>query len=330
MVEIQAVSGSTLRVLTYHRIVDPMSTPLANPSLISATPADFDRQMQYLAKHYKVVSLPEVLDAQRGRRQLPPDATLITFDDAYRDFGEVAWPILRRYGLTATVFVPTAYPGDPRRSFWWDRLYPAFLHTSEDLLRGTPLGPLPLETPDAKRASLRAVQQYIKTIPHDLAMPLIDGICDELGDSPSLPASVLNWDELRELQQEGAAFAAHTRTHPALPQVSVEQARAEIRGSREDLKRELGRTLPVFAYPFGAHDERVAAIAGEEGFELAFSCLDGHNHLPSREPLRLRRTNITPRTSPLIFRLRLLRLISYVDRWRHRPTHEKHGETIQR
>ena len=56
----------------------------------------------------------------RGRRA-PPNAVLVTFDDGYADV-EAAVPLLRRSGVPATFFVPTAYP-DAGRLFWWDRVW---------------------------------------------------------------------------------------------------------------------------------------------------------------------------------------------------------------
>ena len=110
-----------LRVLTYHRVAKPNDTPTLEPRLISTTPAMFAQQMRYLARHYAVVSLEDVLHAVTTGMRLPKRAVLITFDDAYRDVGDIAWPILQRYQLPATLFVPTWYPAQPERALWWDR-----------------------------------------------------------------------------------------------------------------------------------------------------------------------------------------------------------------
>ena len=308
----------SLRVLTYHRVLEPTPAEPVDPSLISATPAVFDRQMRHLAGRYRAVSAEEVLDAARGGRPLPPRAVLVTFDDAYRDFREIAWPILRRHRIPATVFVPTAFPDHPEREFWWDRVYRAAVTSRRAALDLPPLGLLPLDTPQRRRASIRVMQRFLIAIPHAEAMPLAERICDELGGVAALRGEVLSWGELRALARDGVALCAHTRTHPALDQIPIEQARAEIRGAYEDLRRQIGASLPILAYPFGAHSDRVVEVAGQEGFELALTCLDGHNPTPFREPLRLRRTNITTRTSPLVFGFRLLKVFSYVDRWRHR------------
>jgi peptidoglycan/xylan/chitin deacetylase (PgdA/CDA1 family) len=302
-------------------VLDPVDGLGTDPSLISATRAGFDRQMRHLVERYHPVSADEVLAAARGARSLPHRAVLVTFDDAYRDFGEIAWPILRRHGVPATVFVPTAYPDHPEREFWWDRLYRAASTSRCAALDVAPLGTLPLDSAERRRASIRTLQNHLKRVPHAEALLLMERICADLGEGAPVPGQVLGWSDLRALAREGVALCAHTRTHPALDQLPLAEARAEIRGSREDLLREIGGSPPIFAYPFGGLNAAVADVVREEGFELAVTCLDGHNPLPFREPVRLTRTNITRRTSPLIFALRLLPLFDHVDRWRHRaPT----------
>ena len=100
-----------LRVLMFHRIADPHRTLWLNPGLVSATPTVFGQIAELLAREYYVASMDEALDAVVRNRPLPPRSVLLTFDDAYRDFAANAWPTLKRYGLPATLFVPTAYAG---------------------------------------------------------------------------------------------------------------------------------------------------------------------------------------------------------------------------
>ncbi len=316
-----------LRVLTYHRIVADGTD--GNPSLTSATADVFESQIRHLAARYRVLSMPEVLDlADRGVRA-PPRSVLLTFDDAYRDFGEVAWPILKRFGMPATVFVPTAYPDRPERSFWWDRIHRAIRDTDVPELVPMPgatdpsawpgSAALPLTSESAKAQARRTLQRRVKRLPHDQAMQLVDYVCEALGYHAEPGVSpVLTWSALRLLADEGVTVAPHTRTHPSLVRLPPRLARAEIRGSIEDVQRELGSVPPVFSYPYGAHNDQVVELAREEGLRLALTCLDGHNPLDGSDPLRLNRTNVTRRSTPLIFRLRLLRSVARVDRWRHR------------
>jgi peptidoglycan/xylan/chitin deacetylase (PgdA/CDA1 family) len=307
-----------LRVLTYHRVANLQDSPNLHPQIISATPANFAKQMRFLSRNYRVVSMPQVLDAVAKKGRLPQRAVLITFDDAYYDFGEIAWPILKSFNLTATLFVPTAYPDQPERAFWWDRLHRAMMNTARIELRSTPVGILPLADAKMRQQSLKKLQNHIKKVSHREAMALVDEICAKLDSQPLAQKSVLSWKELRQLAQEGVTLCAHTQTHPIMTQLSPENVRQEVVGSQSDLQREIGETLPIFCYPSGGHDDTVVSILREEGFTAAFTTLKGQNDLRRTDPLRLRRTNMTRRTSLPIFRLRLLRFGAYLDRWRQK------------
>lgn len=309
---------SKLRVLGYHRVMDPADRSDPDPGVVSATPRDFGRQMGHLAKWYRVVSMEHVLAAQRGERVLPHNAVLLTFDDACRDFAEVVWPVLQRYEFPATVFVPTAYALGPQPSFWWDRLYRAFGRTTHRAVDVPGLHAFSLAGAPARRAALRTVQRHVKSIPQHEAVKLVELVCRQLEVVDNAVAPVLDWAELRALAAAGVTLVAHTRWHPALTQLDDADLRDEVAGSLHDLARETASTLPVFCYPYGIHDDRVVSVLRELGVELAFTCADGHNRLPSQDALRCRRTMITRRTSPMIFALRLQSAITYFDRWRHR------------
>jgi colanic acid/amylovoran biosynthesis glycosyltransferase len=307
-----------LRVLMFHRVADPHRTLWLNPGLISATPEGFERIAELLARDYYVASMDEAVDAVIRKRRLHERAVLLTFDDAYRDFATNASPILKRYGLPVTLFVPTGYAGPEVREFWWDRLYRALRSAPVDRLAETPIGPLLFDTPRRLRRCVRKLRSFFKSVPHADAVSLVDWMCETL-QCPSLPArSTLTWAELRTLAQEGVTLAPHTRTHPLLTQVTAMQAREEIAASRDDLARETGQCLPVFAYPAGAYDAGVQKIVREEGFQLAFTTVGGHNPLPCGDAaLELRRTSVSPSSSGALFRIRLSRWVGTVEHWRH-------------
>jgi peptidoglycan/xylan/chitin deacetylase (PgdA/CDA1 family) len=307
-----------LRILAYHRVAELRDTLAVDVRTVSATPERFARQMKHLARFYRVVSMPEVLEAVEKGRVLPKRAVVITFDDAYADFAEIAWPILKQFRLPATMFVPTAYSNQPERAFWWDRLYQAFAATTRTEINVSPFGDLPLLPLDHKRSSLRTIQNHVITLPHGEAMQLVDALCAELGLSCAQGGSVLSWKQLRELAREGLTLGSHTRTHPILTQATLEQIREEVQGSLEDLQRETGACLPIFCYPNGNHNDTVVSVLREQGIRLAFTTLSGPNKLGSLDPLRLRRTVIMPRTTPAIFCLRLLRFGIHLDAWRER------------
>jgi peptidoglycan/xylan/chitin deacetylase (PgdA/CDA1 family) len=313
--QIDLQRSGLLRVLTYHRIDEPDAHPALYPGLISATPAAFEQQMRYLAANYCVVSMPDVLAAHARGVALPSRAVLLTFDDAYRDFAQHAWPTLKRYRLHATLFVPTAFPDHPEKVFWWDRLHQALSGASRRDDLDTPLGRLPLATRVLRGQAHERLKNYVKTVPHDEAMALVDQICDELDAQPT-ENYVLSWAELRQLVSEGVTLGPHTQNHPLMTRISAAEMHTEAVGSRRGHEREVGQTLPIFAYPSGGFTDEVVQVLARAGFVLSFTTASGINDLCNGDRLRLRRIGIGQRATLAVVRARLLSLSMYRDRRR--------------
>jgi peptidoglycan/xylan/chitin deacetylase (PgdA/CDA1 family) len=297
-----------LTVLTYHRIADRSRDPDdLDPGLVSASSSEFERQVGWLAANAEPLSLDDLLAVQAGQAKLPRRAVLVTVDDAYSDFAEVAWPVLKARGVPATLFVATAYPGRQGHGFWWDRLHRALMRTQRrDPLPALPR-PLSLATAADRERAHRTLVALMHALPHDAAMAVLDEVLAFVGDADPI-CPVLGWPRLRELAADGVALAPHTQTHARLDRVTAERARAEVAGSRADLEREIGRCPPAFAFPAGGYDERSLALVDDEGFALAFTTRRGPNDLTRPDWLRLRRGNVGARSTLPVLRAQLMPL----------------------
>lgn len=297
-----------LRVLTYHRVDEPDARPWLNRDLISASPGDFEAQMKYLSSNYQVISVFNLLEAmeEKGQTILPPRAVLVTFDDAYVDFEEHAWPVLKRHQIPVTLFVPTAFPDHPERLFWWDRLFHA-IHTTTVGEVHTPLGSLPTSTALQRTQTFTQLKNHIKSLPNDVAVSLVAELGEQLDVAPHANC-VLSWDALRKLAKEGVTLAPHTQTHPIMNHIPSSAMQSEALGSLSDLQREIGVTPPVFAYPSGFHNQEVVNALKRTGFKLAFTTERGINDLNRADPLQLQRINVGARTTIPILQAQLLSL----------------------
>lgn len=102
-------------ILSYHKVGDTVEA-------YSVSPADFERQMRCLAEGgYTAISLSELVAHMTAGAPLPARPVVITFDDGYADNYTTALPILKRYGLKATVFVVTDFL-DERPYMTWDEV----------------------------------------------------------------------------------------------------------------------------------------------------------------------------------------------------------------
>ena len=112
-------------ILMYHRInVVTASTPVASRPL-SVHPADFARQMRWLARNgYHTITQRQLFDALMCGRALPRRPILLTFDDGYRDVFFNASTVLKRLNMRATAYVVTDRISGPDISFLtWNLLH---------------------------------------------------------------------------------------------------------------------------------------------------------------------------------------------------------------
>jgi peptidoglycan/xylan/chitin deacetylase (PgdA/CDA1 family) len=302
----EAGGKDLLRVLTYHRVDEKNSNPELSPSILSASPKAFEEQMRFIKEAYKPVALADVLAAFRGEASLPEGAILVTFDDAYCDFKEQAWPILKALAIPAVLFVPTKFVGHPERLFWWDKVYNALQKTPKKALEIDGLS-LNLEDAAQKRKVFKELRNHIKSLVHADAMNFVERLCEALELDSNYQNKIMTWDEIRALVKEGLIVGAHTQNHPLLNRLSVEEAVKEASNSLNDLREQLGEVLPSFAYPSGGANRELADALAAAGFELAFTTERGINSISTEHPLLIKRFNIGFSTPLTVLRLQLFR-----------------------
>lgn len=304
-------SSKLLRILTYHRVDELSANPHLSPTLLSATPKDFSEQMHMIRERYEPVGIEQVLSALSGNSNLPKRAVLVTFDDAYRDFKENAWPILQMYSIPTVLFVPTAYPDHPERSLWWDTLYYVLTSTSHNFvyIDGKLLD---LSDIGKRQQTYRQIRNQIKNLDHKSAMLLVDKFLKKLEVAPISDNHILNWDDIRQLASSGVAIGAHTRAHPLLRRISVKEAVREARQSYEDLIQELGsEPPPIFAYPSGDASDVLAQHLNHAGFKAAFTTTRGINRIGNDNAMLLKRINIGRNTSINAMQIQMFRSVGY-------------------
>lgn len=299
-------AADRLSVLTYHRIGDASLDGHLSPALISTSAAAFGDQMAHIARRHHPVTANELLAARDGQ-SLPSRSVLITFDDAYRDFAELAWPILERHGVPAVLFVPTAYPDASAREFWWDRLFATLRALRPPTRLATPAGDVPYRSARDLMPTYRRLVAIAKSLSHADAMTWLDEMTAASDLRTGSLHQILGWQELRQLASAGATLAAHSRNHPRLDRLSDAELADEVAGSRRELDTNLGMpSPPIFAYPDGAHDERVLQAVAAAGYRVAFTTRRGSNSLGDVDWLRMRRINIGQRSTLPLIRAQLL------------------------
>ncbi|HEX5030739.1 MAG TPA: polysaccharide deacetylase family protein, partial [Candidatus Eisenbacteria bacterium] len=215
-------------VLLYHRV------NRASPRFaIERTETEaFRAQMEHLARHFHVMSLDDLVKRVRAGESLPSRAVAITFDDGYEDNYTDAYPILRKLGLPATVFLATESIGTGE-SLWFDRVLDAFRTARAHSIKLPGGESAELSDPMTRERVAHRALYALMRLSNAERETAIDALLRDLGPegSPDLPA-MMTWDQVRLMAAHGIEFGAHTMTHPILSRLPLDEAEAEIVGSK--------------------------------------------------------------------------------------------------
>ena len=259
-------------VLTYHRIG-------VNRHGFKNISADvFRRQMLWLREHCEMIGAAGFRDAcAQPSRVRPP--VLVTFDDGYRDYHDVAYPILRELRIPAVNFIATAFADAPDTLFWWDQVDLAVRASSRRRVE-LPWRPgQPVELDAAGREWLRRdVRVHIWSRPDAERDATLDALCDAVDvrrASLRIDRQIMTWDEIRSVG-EFTTVGGHTHTHPLLSRIDEARMRHEIATCRARIAARASSPT-MFAFPAGAVSDTAKRVLAEEGFDTAFGGDAGFN-----------------------------------------------------
>lgn len=228
--------------------------------LVTLTPRDFENHLRVLAeKRIQTLFLDEFLEFLTGKKKMSHPAVLLTFDDGHLDNWVYAFPLLKKYGMKATIFVITSWIGSgAKRSY------------------GT---------------GGNAENRELPEIPHHKEVKRRAGEGD--------PLVGLQWEEAREMEASGLVdIQSHTHFHRdyfrdskerrPLDPAKEKELLADLKQSKDLIEDHLGKKCRFLAWPWGKYDEASVAMAQKVGFEGILTTEKGVN-CPGSNPLAIKR-----------------------------------------
>jgi peptidoglycan/xylan/chitin deacetylase (PgdA/CDA1 family) len=247
------IRGPSLLVIMYHRVLpaDHPDRATEQPGMY-VSPETLAMHLETLKRHFTLVHLDDWLGLAQSDQALPRNACAVTFDDGWRDNYQYAFPILRRAGAPATIYLVSDLVGT-RYSFWPNTLarvlasqdagvrqsLPAWLR---DMLPGSgeALSPEEIDLVIARCKSRSDVEMLEVLAAFELPAE---------GDARDL----MSWQEILEMQASGLIrFGSHTRRHSRVSKIEdAGVLRDEVLGSAQVLAERLGGPPVTFCYPNG-------------------------------------------------------------------------------
>jgi peptidoglycan/xylan/chitin deacetylase (PgdA/CDA1 family) len=270
-------------IACYHRVVENFDRSVTGtiPSMLIST-AMLERHIDWLAKRFTFVSLDEIGSQLESRRPFPRPAAAITFDDGYSDVFHHAYPLLKRKGIPAAVFVVTGLVGTGRPQIF-DRLYLIlrllYIHglplteTVANALDGIGIDEAIVQRLSfAENDPFRVMTWLLSALPQsdiERALAALEGhvsfkkeLLDEIAP--------LTWDMIKTMHRGGITIGSHTESHLLLTSESVDTIRRELLDSKLALQDQLDTTVKHFAYPDGRFNPMVVDAVNGAGYRYAY------------------------------------------------------------
>jgi peptidoglycan/xylan/chitin deacetylase (PgdA/CDA1 family) len=230
--------------------------------------------MRYLLKTHKIFSLEEIANIISENKSLPKKAAVITFDDGYKDNYTNAFPVLKKYKIPATIFLTTGNIGS-NNLFWWDKLEYILVNTKIKRFDLGDFGYIFTPSKGNKFKTLDEIITRFTRVSEDKKWKLINELLEK--SDVEIPKDIgkniiMSWDDVKEMNENGIDFGAHTVTHPILTKISIKQAKNEIINSKRDIEKRLKKSVNTFSYPNGLTNDfnnDIKDLIKESGFVCA-------------------------------------------------------------
>jgi peptidoglycan/xylan/chitin deacetylase (PgdA/CDA1 family) len=263
-------------IMTLHHVRPSRRDRFQPNRLLEITPAFLARTIKLLRRAgVDLVSMDE-LHRRMTEGDFQRRFVCLTFDDAYRDTLQYAYPILKHAGVPFAVYVATNF-ADRIGELWW-------LALEAVIARNQRVG-LPIDGADRtfdcatvadKRALYHELYWWLRRRPTEAA--LRDSVrnlaaCYAVDVTAFCKDLCMDWAELSRLAADPlVTIGAHTVSHPSLSKLPEKAVRTEMDISRSVIEAALGVRPTHLSYPFGdatAAGPREFRIAAELGFKTA-------------------------------------------------------------
>lgn len=289
-----------LTIVTFHRVLPAEHLTSYPMPGIAVTPPQLEQFLGYFTETFDCLPLQAAFEQYRSRTPEEKPVLAVTFDDGAYDNFRWAFPILEKFGLRASFYIPVGNLIDGRPP-WPDRA--AFALSSllskeegrerlERLLKENRLQGVE-STPKKPGAwTVPSFIQGLKRTPPDAVQRTVEALEDA-----AMPETVPSWAgmmteaQLLQLSEAGHEVGSHSLTHPIMPLCDDARLVDETRQSRRLLGEIVNRPIRSFCYPDGAWDARCVAAVQEAGYSVAVTTNWGLNSRTA-SPFQLRRCDM--------------------------------------
>ncbi len=270
-------------IVCYHRVVENFARSMRGtiPSMLIST-AMLERHIDWLGRRFAFASLDDIAGQLESGRPFARPFAAITFDDGYSDVYRHAYPLLKRKGVPAAMFVVSGLAGTGRPQLF-DRLY---LLLQLLYIHGLPLAPMVWSvlrgigidrTPSnlarcRDDEPFRVMTDLLNRLPQDQIERTVGALESHITIRKDFLEEMtpMTWEMVKTLHRDGFTIGSHTESHRLLTSETLETAEKELRNSKQTIERQLNAPVRHFAYPDGRFNPSIVRAVKSAGYRYGF------------------------------------------------------------
>jgi len=261
-------------ILNYHGVVNNLDQAL---SINHMSAYDFEQQIIFFKKNFNILNQEDFIQNSK-EKYLKKKSILITFDDGYFNNYSVAFPILKKHNIPATIFPVTGLI-DSAEMTWYDAIDLSEQTAKKNNLLDK-IKSLALECgmSDQPKFTFHQLKKFLKTQSTERKSDFLFRYgrmlnLDEIKSSTNPEYwKILSSSQMKEMHDSDLiTFGSHTVNHPNLDTLESGEMSNELRDSKLRIETILGEQIDSIAFPDGAYNDQVKEKARELGYNTLFS-----------------------------------------------------------
>lgn len=249
-----------VKILLYHSVSENENCFIRG-SDIWVSALTFSDHLNYIKRHYNVISLRKLVDSLK-RGKIPPRSVVLTFDDGFADNFSFAYPYLKKYKIPATIFLVTDCI-DKRRYIWIQELYCLIntcgaenvieaLKSLLDSSKNDRLTNRPASNTNPRQGIEKFMTYAVEKKERDEILTKLFRAFGISRKKISLENNIfLNWRQVKQMRRSGIHFGNHGESHTSLSAIPLDEQLKEIANSKKMIVDKINTDFVPFSYPFG-------------------------------------------------------------------------------
>jgi len=287
---------NNLTIVMYHYVRDLKNSRY--PSIKGLDINLFKEQIKYMRKHYNIITMEEVIHSIDNQVKIPEKSVLLTFDDAYSDHYNNVFPILEKYNLQGSFYVPSKAitehvvldvnkihfilaAVEDKLDLVNDLKELVKVYQEEYQLEDFDYYYNKLAKPNAfDTKDVIFIKRLLQVeLAEELRLKIVNSLFEkylDISESAFSRELYMNEEQLKHMLQSGHHIGNHGHNHYWWNSLGKEEMNKELDLSINFLEK-LGADVNNWTacYPYGSYDDQSIKMLEERGCKLALTTEDG-------------------------------------------------------